>query len=84
LEAAWHQRLNRARSRYEEKAANRKEMSAERSVRPINLQRDPDGRFALNLALQDETTSRTEYMRVLKIFLKLILDGTLPEEEPGF
>jgi len=38
----------------------------------------------LNLALQDETTSRTEYMRVLKIFLKLILHGTLPEEEPGF
>ena len=83
LEAEWHQRLNRARSRYEEKLAIRKEMLAERSVWPINLQPDPDGRFALNLARQEESAARTEYMRVLKIFLQLILHGTPPKEEPG-
>ena len=59
-----------------------KEMLAERSVWLINLQRDPDGRFALHLALQEESTARTEYLRVLKIFMKLIPDGTPPGEEP--
>ena len=59
----------------------RKEMLAERSVWPIN-QPDPDGRFALHLARQEESTARTEYMRVLKIFMKLILHGTPPGEEP--
>jgi hypothetical protein len=80
LEAAWHQRLNRARSRYEEKVAIRKEMLAERSVWPINLQPGPDGGYALNLALQEEYAARTEYIRILKIFLKLILHGTPSEE----
>ena len=79
LEAEWHQRLKRARSRYEGRVAIRKEMLAERSERPISLQPDPDGRFALHLALQEETTARTEYMRVLNIFLNLILHGTPPE-----
>ena len=51
-------------------------------VWPINLQPDPDGRFALHLALQEESTARTEYLRVLKIFMKLIPDGTPPGEEP--
>jgi hypothetical protein len=58
-----------ARSRYAEKVAIRKEKLAERSVWPINLQPDPDGRFALHLALQEESTARTESMRVLKIFM---------------
>jgi hypothetical protein len=75
--------LNRARSHYEEKLAIRKEMLAERSVFPIDLQPDPDGRFALHLALQEESAARTEYVRVLKIFLQLILQGTPPKEGPG-
>jgi hypothetical protein len=41
LEAEWHQRLKRARSRYEEKVAIRKEMLAERSESPINLSLTP-------------------------------------------
>jgi hypothetical protein len=82
LEAAWRERVNRARSRYEEKVAIRKEMLAERSVWTINREPDPDGRFALHLALQEESATRGEYMRVLRIFSKLILDGTLPEEDP--
>ena len=36
----------------------------------------------LHLALQAESTARTEYMRVLKIFMKLIPHGTPPGEEP--
>jgi hypothetical protein len=83
LETAWHQGLNRARSSYEEKIAIRKETLAERSLWPINLQPDPDGRLALHLALQEESTARTEYMHVLKIFIKLILHGTPPDEEPS-
>ena len=84
LEAAWYRRLNRARSRYEEKFAIRKEMVGQRSVWPIDRKPDPDGTFALHLALQEESAARKEYTRVLRILMKLILHGTPPEEEPGF
>jgi hypothetical protein len=83
LEAAWLQRLKYARSRYEEKAAIRKELLAERREWPISLKPDPDGRFALHQALQEESAARTEYMRILRIFSKLMFEGTLPEGEPG-
>ena len=82
VEAAWLERLKHARSRYEEKLAIRKEMLAERSEWPINLQADPDGRFALNLALKEESAARTEYMRLRRIFTKLILHEALPDEDP--
>jgi hypothetical protein len=62
LEAEWHQRLKRARSRYERKVAIRKEMLAEHSEWPINLQPDPDGRFALHLALQKESSLSSSFM----------------------
>ena len=77
-QAAWRESLSRARSRYEEKAAIRKEMLAERSVWPINREPDPDGRYALSVALQEESAARTEFMRALRIFSKLILHGTPP------
>jgi hypothetical protein len=83
IEAAWLERLKRARSIYEEKMAIRRQMVAERPVWPINLAPDPDGRFALHLALKEESAARTEYMRLLRIFTGLILHGTLPPEEPG-
>ena len=83
LEAAWHQRLNRARSRYEEKLAIRRQMVGERLEWPISLAPDPDGRFALNQALQEESAARTEYMRILRIYTEFILHGMLPEEDPG-
>jgi hypothetical protein len=77
--------LKRARSLYAEKVAIRKELlSAHRyPVWPINLAPDPDGRFALHQALQEESAARTEYMRILRIFNELIREGTLPDEEPG-
>ena len=83
LEAAWYRRLNHARSRYEAKFALRKEMVGKRLVWPIDRQPDPDGRFALHLALQEELAARTEYMRILRIVNELIREGTLLEEEPG-
>ena len=85
LQAAWQQRLKRARSLYAEKVTIRKEMLAERRGRvwPINLEPDPDGRFALHLALQEESAARTEYMRILRIVDELTREGTLVEEEPG-
>ena len=85
LQAAWQQRLKRARSLYAKKAAISKEMLAERRGRvwPINLKPDPDGRFALHLALQEESAARTEYMRVLRIYTKLMREGTLPEDKSG-
>jgi hypothetical protein len=76
-------RLKRARSRYEEKVAIRKQMVAERAAWPIGLAPDPDGRFVLNLALQEESAARTEYMRLLRIFTELILHGTPADDEPG-
>jgi hypothetical protein len=83
LQAAWQQRLKRARSLYAEKVAIRKELLAEHRGRvwPINLEPDPDGRFALHLALQEESEARTEYMRVMRI-TRLIPHGTPPEEDP--
>ena len=83
VEAVWLERLKRARSRYEEKMAIRRQMVAERPVWPISLAPDPDGRFALTLALKEESAARTEYMRLLRIYAGLILHGTPPEEEPG-
>ena len=85
LQAAWQQRLKHARSLYAEKVAIRKEMLAERRGRvwPINLEPEPDGRFALHLALQEESAARAEYMRILKIFNELMREEKLPEEEPG-
>ena len=84
LQAAWQQRLECARSLYAERVAIRKEMLAERRGRvwPINLEPDPDGRFALHLALEEESATRTEYMRILRIVNELIREGTLLEEEP--
>ena len=63
----------------------RKEILAEYrgQVWPINLAPDPDGRFALHQALQEESAARSEYMRLLRIFNDLMREGTLPEEESG-
>ena len=47
---AWRERVSRAHARYEQKAAIRKKMVAERSVWPINREPDPDGRYALSVA----------------------------------
>ena len=75
--------MDRPHSRYEEKAAIGKKMVAERSVWPINREPDPDGRYALSVALQEESAARTEFMRVLTIHTDLILHRTPPEERPG-
>jgi hypothetical protein len=85
LKAAWQQILKRARSLYAKKLAIRKEMLAESRGRvwPINLKPDPDGRFPLHQALQEESAARTEYMRVLKVFNEFMREGKLPEEEPS-
>jgi hypothetical protein len=55
-------------------------MVAEHPVWPVNLEPDPDCRFALHLALQEESAARTEYMRLLRIYTGLNLHGTPPEE----
>ena len=81
VEAQWRERLECARAHYEEKVAIRRQMVAERPVWPINLAPDPDGRFALNQALKEESAARTEYMRLLRIFTELILHGTPSGEE---
>jgi hypothetical protein len=86
LEAAWRERwremLSCARSRYQEKAAIRRQMVDQRRVWPITLEPDPDGRFALYRAVQEESAARTEYMRLLTIYTELILHGTPPEKDP--
>jgi hypothetical protein len=85
VQAAWQQRLKRARSLYKEKAAIRKELLSERRVPvwPINLAPDPDGRFPVHQALREESAARTEYLRIVRIFNELMREGTLPFEEPG-
>ena len=83
LEAAWREGVDSVRARYAEKVAIRRQVVAERPVLPMCLEPDLDGRFALHLALQEESAARTEYMRVLTIHTELILRGMPPEKEPG-
>ena len=82
--AVWEQRLKAACSLYAEKLAIRKQILAERRGRvwSIDLAPDPDGRFALHLALQEESAARREFMRILKIFTELMREGKLADEEP--
>jgi hypothetical protein len=83
FQSAWRERVNGARSCYKEKVAIRRRMVTERPVWPINLEPDPDSRFALHLALHEESAARTEYMCLLRIYTELILHGMPPEKEPG-
>jgi hypothetical protein len=83
VEAAWRERVDLVRSRYGDKVAICRQMVGERPVWPKSLPPDPDGRFALNQALKEESAARTEYMRLLRIYTELILYGTPPKDEPG-
>ncbi len=40
-----------------------------------------DGGFAFRQALRAETVARHEYVRILRIFTELILEGKIPEQE---
>jgi len=42
---------------------------------------DPDGAFALRHALRLESIALRDYMRVLRIFTGLVVDGIVPREE---
>ena len=69
--------MKRARSLYAEKVAIGKELLSARRypVWPINLAPEPDGRFALHQALQEESAARTEYMLILIIFNEVMRKG---------
>jgi hypothetical protein len=82
LEAAWRERLDHTLTRYREKSAITRLLMTERLALPLSERPDPDGGFALDQALRRESEARREYKRVLTIFSDLILQGTVPDEDP--
>jgi hypothetical protein len=77
LEAAWHERVGRARSSYNQNVAVCAELLAEHL-----LESQPDTSFALTRALRREAEMLKEYMRVVTIYADLVVRGVVPEEEP--
>lgn len=77
LAELWKGRLQTAEDRYI--------LAAAQFQKAIKEQRDglapaPDGVFALRKARSRESSTRREYMRVLRIFTDLTVAGKLPEE----
>ena len=80
----WQQYVNRARSRYELKAAICSELMREcvQAMPSQSTTFDPDGALALHHALQLESEARKDYMRVLRICTELTVHGVIPNEDP--
>jgi hypothetical protein len=77
-EEIWRERLRQAEIRFQLAAAHSRQMHAEYSSGSMP---SPDGQPALRKALKKENAARAEYMRVLRLFSRLILYGEHPEEK---
>ena len=77
LEDLWRDRLDEAHRRYEiaKLAGN---VSVEDTGDDIP---QADGQFALSTALRGESFALKEYLRVLKIFNALVIEGKIPDPE---
>jgi hypothetical protein len=81
VEELWRGRLAEAKARYET-AVERFRTTAE-DFRTHQTP-TPDGGFGVHLAIAAESSARKEYMRVLRVFTDLLLNGKIPEETvPG-
>ena len=76
LEALWGARLKDAEENVRSARAACKEGLAMQAHIPF-----PDGSSAYRRALRDEVLTIREYMRVLRIFTSLKIDGIMPPED---
>jgi hypothetical protein len=77
VEQIWRAKFRQAQDRYQFATANTRRLQAEYSTSSVP---PADGDFAVRNALRNENEARSEYMRVLHVFTKLILHGERPEE----
>jgi len=78
IENLWRTRVEAARQRYKEAAANHRKTQDEwqQSFTPR-----PDGQYAAKQAREHESATLHEYARVLKIFRDLVVRGKMPPSE---
>jgi hypothetical protein len=77
LQDIWRQRVWKAWSRYVEASDGFRIAWDEHA----ELRMNPDGALAIRIARQAESEALAEYMRTLKIYTDLVLNGTVPPEE---
>jgi len=77
LEKLWHDRLVEARKKYDVAVTETRTASDDFRTQQLPT---PDGGGNLAGALKAEGRARDEYMRVLRIFSDLVLQGERPEE----
>jgi hypothetical protein len=78
VEELWRQRVAHARARYD--AASK----AFRETWGEHFEKEPlsaDPTLAIRKAREVESAALAEYMRVLKIYTRLVLDGVLPDDQ---
>ena len=79
LEEIWVERVRGARERYREATATFQKVWDENF--DIHLAADPT--HAIQHARKVESAALNEYVRVLKIFTDLVLNGKVPDEDDG-
>ena len=75
-EEIWREKLRQAEIRYQLASAQIRQLQAEHGNGSIP---SPDGDLVLRKALRSENAARAEYMRVLRVFTRLIIYGERPE-----
>ena len=76
LEWVWQARLSAARQRYEESTQD-----FDRVVVESDSGFDPlDGAKLIRQALRCESSALDEYIRTLRVYIDLVIYGTVPEE----
>jgi hypothetical protein len=75
VELYWRERVRAARIKYDLVIAESRKVLEEQTDLA-----SPDATAALRRVRQQESLARDEYMRVLKIFTELTVDGKMPEE----
>lgn len=78
LERQWRAQLDQARERYDFAVTQCRKTLQEHQHR---LLPPPDGSAAVRLSLRLESDTRAEYMRILRIFTDLIVNGKTPETQ---
>jgi hypothetical protein len=77
VEEQWRVRLSDARATYETAVAQFRNASEDFRSHSIP---SPDGGLGVHLAIAAESAARREYMRILRAFTDLVLNGRDPED----
>jgi len=75
MEELWYRRMSAARKRYEVAVIQSRKVLEDQKRWPLP---GPDGSEAVRHSRMQESAALTEYMRVLKIYTALRIDGKVP------